>query len=138
MIVLRLAKLVAMALAEHDLTEHQYRVLSFAAAGDADMTEMCTRLVMKPPNLSTLIDGLVARRLVERRRRHDDRRRVDLLLTSKGKRLVERATREAEDSLAGLAVLGEGTPDARMAGLDLWSTTIDEAARLLHSDRAGG
>ena len=133
MIVLRLGKLIAMALAQHDLTENQYRALGFIDEGDPDLTEMSVRLVMKKPNLTTLIDGLVARGVVERRRRADDRRRVDLTLTKRGRALLEAASDEAERALASLAQLGDGDPQARLEAISTWGSTVEEAAALLRS-----
>lgn len=132
--MLRLAKLVAMALADHDLTDTQFRVLSFAIEGDVDMGEMCVRLVMKPPNLTAVIDGLVSRGLVERHRRPDDRRRVRLQATEAGRDLVRRATEDAERALTGLATLGTGTPSGRLDGLDAWSSAVETAAAMLRGD----
>ena len=131
MIVLRLGKLIAMALARHDLTENQFRALAFIHEGDPDLAEMSVRLVTKRSNLTTLIDGLEARGLVERRRRDDDRRRVELTLTRAGLTLFRRASEEADRALVGLARLGDGDPVERMDGLGRWATTVDEAATIL-------
>jgi DNA-binding MarR family transcriptional regulator len=138
MIVLRLAKLIAMVLAEYDLTENQYRVLAFIEDGDPDLGEMSERLVMKAPNVTSLIDGLVDRGLVERTRRTDDRRRVRLLLTRAGARALDGATSEAERALAGLAELGAGSAARRLRGIESWSPSVEEAARLLRASRDRG
>jgi len=135
MIVLRLAKLIAMALVEYDLTENQYRVLAFIEDGDPDLSEMSERLVMKPPNVTSLIDGLVDRDLVERTRRTDDRRRVRLRLTKAGARALEGATREAERALSGLAQLGAGSAVRRLRGIESWAPSVEEAASLLRASR---
>lgn len=133
MIVLRLGKLIAMALARHDLTENQFRALGFIDEGDPDLTEMSTRLVTKRPNLTTLIDGLVARGLVERRRSELDRRRVDLTLTEAGQALFVAATNEADAALAAMARLADGDPRARLDALSTWGDVVEEGAALLRT-----
>jgi DNA-binding MarR family transcriptional regulator len=133
MIVLRLGKPIAMALARHDLTENQYRALGFIDEGDPDLTEMGTRLVVKRPNLTTLIDGLVARGLVERHRRELDRRRVDLTLTAAGKALFVAATDEADAALAAMARLAGGDPGRRLDALSAWGDVVEEGAALLRT-----
>lgn len=136
MIVLRLGKLIAMALARLDLTENQFRALGFIDEGDPDLTEMSTRLVMKKPNLTTLIDGLVARGLVERRRSELDRRRVDLTLTESGEALYAAATGEADAALAAMARLGEGDPQERLDALSTWGEVVEAGAALLRTVRS--
>jgi DNA-binding MarR family transcriptional regulator len=96
---------------------------------------MAVRLVMKRPNLTTLIDGLVVRRLVERRRPPPDRRRVDLVLTARGRKLLAAATASSERALTSLAELGGGDPRARVDALSIWGPAVEEAAALLRSTR---
>lgn len=136
MIVLRLAKLIDMALAEHGLTENQYRALGFIEEGQADLTEMGFRLVMKKPNVATLLDGLVERGLVAKRSRADDRRRLDLAVTQRGKAVFRAASAAAELALTGLAAYGDGDPEQRLEGISLWASTVEEAAARLRSARA--
>lgn len=133
MVVLRLGKLIEMALASHDLTENQYRTLAFIRDGQADLSEMSIRLVMKRPNLTTLIGALEERGLIERRRHDHDRRRVQLTLTRDGSEVLRAASQEADRALAGLAELGEGDPQVRIDSLRAWATTIEAAAALLRS-----
>ncbi|MEZ5323344.1 MAG: MarR family transcriptional regulator [Microthrixaceae bacterium] len=133
LVVLRLGKLIAMALAGHDLTENQYRALAFIDEGDVDPAEMSVRLVMKRPNLTTLLDGLERRGLVERTRRTEDRRRIELRLTPSGSSLLDDATRSANDALTRLARLGAGPAHDRLAGLDTWAEAVEEAAAILRA-----
>ena len=136
MIVLRLAKLIDMALAEHGLTENQYRALGFIEEGKADLTEMGFRLVMKKPNVATLLDALVGRGLVAKRPRADDRRRLDLTVTERGRAVFRAASDAAELALTGLATYGDGDPHQRLEGISLWASTVEEAAARLRSARA--
>lgn len=129
MIVLRLGKRIEMVLAEHGLTPNQYRALGFIADGDPDLAEMSDRLVMKRPNLTALLQGLVDRGLVEKRRRDDDRRRVELVLSDAGRELFAAASKDADRALAALAALGGGDPERRLRALSSWGPTVEEAAR---------
>lgn len=136
MIVLRLAKLIDMALAEHGLTENQYRALGFIEEGEADLSEMGFRLVMKKPNVATMLDGLVKRGLVVKRARADDRRRLDLTVTEGGRAVFRAATDAAELALTGLATYGDGNPHQRLEAISLWASTVEEAAVRLRSARS--
>lgn len=133
MVVLRLAKLIEMALATHDLTANQFRALAFAQDGRADLREMSVRLVTKRPNLTKLIDGLETRGLVTRVRVPTDRRRVALSLTDDGRTVLGAASAEADRALAGLAELGTGDPQDRLDALGAWTSTVEEAASLLRA-----
>ena len=59
--MVRLAKVVELALDDLGLTVNQYRALTLVAAGAPSMREFAVRLAMQIPNVSTLIDGLVER-----------------------------------------------------------------------------
>jgi DNA-binding MarR family transcriptional regulator len=56
---------------------------------------------MKPPNMTTLIDGLVERGFVVRSRDADDRTRQVLALTADGRRVLRDAERRSDDAIAG-------------------------------------
>lgn len=129
MIVLRLGKRIEMVLAEHGLTPNQYRALGFIAEGDPNLAEMSDRLVMKRPNLTALLDGLVERGLIEKRRRSDDRRRVELVLSKAGAELFAAASEDAERALAMLASLDGRDPERRLRALSSWGPAVEEAAR---------
>ena len=79
-----LSKRVEVALAEVDLTLPQYRVLGILAEGSAAASGLADRLAVRRPSITALIDGLVARGLVDRRQEDTDRRRVALRLTDEG------------------------------------------------------
>ena len=81
----RLAKVAGTALAEADLTLPQYRVLVFLAAGDRPATQVAALLGVAPSTITSAVDGLTARGLVERRADPSDRRRVVLALTDRGR-----------------------------------------------------
>jgi DNA-binding MarR family transcriptional regulator len=129
--VVRLAKVVEIVLDTVGLTPNQYRMLTFVADGAPPMRELSIRLVMKPPNVTTLVDGLVARGLVRREPRADDRRRRTLSLTDEGRRLLALAESRCDDALEHLA--GRAGPGAKrrrelLAGLDAWGAPLDAVA----------
>jgi len=125
--VIRLAKVLEIVLADAELTVNQYRVLTFAESGAPSLREMSVRLAMRPPNVSVLVDGLVDRGLVERRRHADDRRRFDVLLTRRGARAIKEARSRCEAALVHLAA-SPAAPKDLLRGLDGWRAALDDAA----------
>lgn len=82
------------------LSVSQIRALGFLAAHpDVSLAEAADYLGVAPPSASKLIDGLVRRSLVTRRTASDDRRRLVLRLTIRGR------TRLAAAFTASRAVL---------------------------------
>jgi DNA-binding MarR family transcriptional regulator len=127
-IVVRLAKVVEIVLDSVGLTPNQYRVLTLIADGDPSMRELSVRLVMKPPNITTLIDGLVERNLVVRSRDADDRRRQVVALTARGRRVLRAAERQCDDALARLSRLDSRAGAHLVLALDGWLPALDQAA----------
>jgi len=117
-----LAKQVELALATVDLSLPQYRVLSLLDEGSAISSALAERLAVRPPSVTAVVDGLVARELVTRHQVDGDRRRISLVLTPAGRRLLALADAAADERLATLLDCLEG-PGARgraLNGLDLW------------------
>jgi DNA-binding MarR family transcriptional regulator len=135
-IVVRLAKVVELVLADLGLTENQYRALTLIDAGAPPLREFAVRLVMKPPNVSTLIDGLVSRGLVTRQRDPGDGRRVVLSLTADGRSLLATSEARAEGAMARVASFDVEREHALLAGLDDWQTALDEVAVDLRNNLA--
>jgi long-chain acyl-CoA synthetase len=125
----RLAKSAELALADADLSLPQYRVLIFLADHDAAAASaLATRLDVTRPTITALVDGLVARGLVERRGASGDRRRVEHHLTRAGERVLARA----DGAVAGRLTSIAGHLDADDAGaaasaLDQWADGLDRA-----------
>lgn len=84
----RLAKVAGTALVEADLTLPQYRVLVFLDAGERPATQVAALLGVAPSTITSAVDGLTARDLVERRADPADRRRVVLALTERGRAVL--------------------------------------------------
>lgn len=78
-------------LAEHGLTEQQWRVLRVLwEHNDVDAKELAERTLMLQPSISGVIDRLERDGLVERRKDRPDARRTGVRLTRRAKRLYER------------------------------------------------
>lgn len=88
-----------MALRGVELSLPQYRLLTYLAEGSAAAAALAERLIVSRPSVTTLVDGLVDRGMVERQPDPVDRRRVDHLLTSSGREALSRADAAIADML---------------------------------------
>lgn len=117
-------------MADVDLTLPQYRALAFLEAGTVAPSTLAGLLTVSRPTITALVDGLVARDLVERRADATDRRRVEHRLTPAGRAALATADAAAARRLEALLELVE--PDDRQAGragLDAWARALTEARR---------
>jgi long-chain acyl-CoA synthetase len=120
-----LAKRVEVALAEVDLTLPQYRVLGILVEGSAAASGLAGRLAVRPSSVTAIIDGLVARGLVDRKHEEDDRRRIALLLTEEGARTVAAADRSVDEYLASIAAsLPPEDEIMVLRSLELWGQAL--------------
>ncbi|MDO8683367.1 MAG: MarR family transcriptional regulator [Armatimonadota bacterium] len=112
------------ALKPQDLSVPQFRTLAFLSHTDgASLSEAAEHFGLTPPSMSRAIDWLVKRGLVTRESSNEDRRRVTLGLTDKGREVFSSAKRAA---LARFAEsLSRLTPSEQ--------STVIEAMRLLQS-----
>jgi DNA-binding MarR family transcriptional regulator len=79
----------------------QFRVLTYLNRTDgASLSAVADRVGLSLPAMSRLIDGLVARDLVQREESAEDRRRVTLRLTTLGRELVRTSRAGAQARLA--------------------------------------
>jgi len=109
----RLAKHVEKALAPSDLSLPQYRVLVLLGDGSAVASALASKLAVSPPSVTAIVDGLVARGLVNRRSDGGDRRRV---------------THAADTNRRLEAIAGHLAPRDReraIEGLRLWPEAMD-------------
>jgi homoprotocatechuate degradation regulator HpaR len=85
-------------LAEHELTEQQWRVLRALIAADAplEVGELAEHTNLLAPSLSRILSNLERRRFVSRNTVAHDQRRAKIALTGAGKRLVQRVAPESE------------------------------------------
>ena len=110
-----------MALGPLDLSLPQYRVLALLGEGSTASSVLARRLAVSPPSVTAVVDGLVGRGLVEREADPEDRRRLTLLLTRDGAKLLTAADAAAEARLDEIT----GYFDAPPTGLDLWNLALD-------------
>ncbi len=85
-------KLFRPMLADHDLSEQQWRVLRALAATDQalEVGELAERTFLLAPSLSRILANLEGRRLVVRRTARHDQRRSLIELSRAGRTLVDR------------------------------------------------
>jgi long-chain acyl-CoA synthetase len=128
-----LSKRVEVALAKMDLTLPQYRVLGILAEGSAAASGLADRLAVRPPSITAVIDGLVARGLVDRKQEDSDRRRIALRLTDEGVRIVAEADRSVDEYIASIATCLPGKDEIMvLRSLELWG----QALSTFHQNRA--
>lgn len=124
----RLAKVSGSALVDADLTLPQYRVLVFLAAGGRPATDVAALLGVTPSTVTSVVDGLVARSLVERAADPADRRKVVLALTGAGQRAMEHGDRVVGDALDRLlARLDPNEAETALVGLELLNRAMEAA-----------
>jgi long-chain acyl-CoA synthetase len=114
-------------LSQVDLSLPQYRILMFLDEGTTVPSQLADHLAVSRPTITSVVDGLVARGLVERRHHDDDRRRVGHALTSAGRQLLELADRNVDARLKEIAshLEGEGQVEVALQGLDCWRHALE-------------
>lgn len=84
-----------------DLTVPQFRALLFINGHPAtSLSDVADHIGLTLPTLSKMVDGLVARNLVIRKPCPEDRRRIELTITSRGQVQLESARKGTQDRLA--------------------------------------
>ena len=120
-----LSKRVEFALAQMDLTLPQYRVLGILAEGSAAASGLAGRLAVRPSSVTAIIDGLVARGLVDRKHEEGDRRRIALRLTAEGARIVAEADISVDAYLSSIAAcLPDEDEVMVLRSLELWGQAL--------------
>src|SRR3712207_3347087 len=87
-------------LADVGLSLPQYRLLAFLSGGPERATALAGWLDVSPPSLTALVDGAVARQLVERVASAGDRRCVRHVITDGGGEALARADEAVAARLA--------------------------------------
>lgn len=136
----RLAKSAEVALSGVDLSLPQYRVLVFLSEHDAAAASaLAARLDVTRPTITAIVDGLVARGLVERRPAVDDRRRVEHHLTSTGDALLRAGDGAIVERLQAVAAhLGADERTAASDGLERWGEALSRARAAYWSEADAG
>ncbi len=135
----RLTKALELAVAEAGLSLPQYRLLAFLSGGPERARALAGWLDVSPPSLTALVDGAVARGLVERVAVQGDRRCVRHDMTADGERAL--ASGDAAVAAKLEEITSELTPaQARKAfeGLELLGRALDDRhKRHAHGERRG-
>jgi long-chain acyl-CoA synthetase len=113
-----------LALATVDLTLSQYRILIILGEGKEAASSLADKLAVSRPSITAVVDGLVARGLVERHADLGDRRRVSHDITAAGLDTLERADSAVDERLAEIAAAGAagdpGFAEQAFAELNTW------------------
>ena len=124
----RLAKVAGSALADAELTLPQYRVLVFLAPRGRPATHVAALLGVTPSTVTSVVDGLVTRGMVQRSTDESDRRRVVLSLTPVGERTVARGDEVVGAGLDRLlARLDPHEAESALVGLELLNRAMEAA-----------
>lgn len=117
-----LAKQVEIGLGTVDLSLPQYRILGLLDESSAASSHLAERLAVRPPTVTSVADGLVAKGLVERCAVAGDRRRVDHVLTAEGHRVLAEADMAVDTRLRGVtdAMDDPVATEAAFRGLAAW------------------
>jgi len=121
-----LAKQVEIGLATVDLSLPQYRVLGLLDESTAVSSDLANRLDVRPPTVTAVVDGLVARGLVERRAVEGDRRCVSHALTGDGRRVLVAGDAAVLERLQEIVASLDDGADRHLAleGLDAWRRAL--------------
>lgn len=122
----RLARQVAVALGDLDLSPSQYRLLLFLSEGNAAASAVAGRLAVSRPSVTALADGLEKRGLLQRKSDPADRRRVAHELTEAGREALAAADAAVAERIAGIAThLDEHQTNEAVGGLALWNEALN-------------
>lgn len=113
----RLSRLLEQTAQSSGLSSSQYRVLLFVARRPSRASELATRMDIRRPTLSSIVNGLERLGLVRRYRAQEDGRGVRLDLTDAGRAALEQVECDLEERLGGLITSAE--VDARRLSGDL-------------------
>lgn len=86
--------------ASDDLSVPQFRALARLSRGEATNKDVADWLGVSTPTITRMVDGLVARQLVERAASPGDRREIRLRLTAKGRAKFEKIRGSVRDKIA--------------------------------------
>jgi DNA-binding MarR family transcriptional regulator len=124
--VIALSRAIEIAVNETGLTSSQFRALSLVRAGVTSSSVLARFLAVRPPTVTTVMNGLVDDGLVARARSTDDRRRVDHELTAAGGRALDTANSAADAAMASLVEgLDADVQSRAVDALDLWRDALD-------------
>lgn len=126
----RLSRTVERVLARDQLSLAQFRILDRLAAGSSHGKNLADWLAVKPPSITTLVDGLVKRGLVERNEDDVDRRQVTHTLTVDGSELHQQVSERLGELLSRILAYSHDKDSARamVEALAAWDRALDVAS----------
>ncbi|GAA4557600.1 MarR family transcriptional regulator [Pseudonocardia xishanensis] len=125
----------SLAAVDEDVTLPQYRALVVLAQhGPRRPVDLAEALAVTPSTATRMCDRLVARELAVRERVAEDRREVRVLLSDRGRDLVDEVTRRRRTELAGL--LGALSAAQRSSVVQALRTFADAAGEVPEPDWA--
>jgi long-chain acyl-CoA synthetase len=138
--VVRLSRQVEITLTESQLSVAQFRLLDRLSGGSAVGHSLAEWLAVKPPSITALVDGLVARGLVERTVDPTDRRRVTHELTPEGRGLYDAVSDALSARLNQIVahLADERLERDTIAALARWNVALDRARDAKHAARQQG
>jgi DNA-binding MarR family transcriptional regulator len=124
--IIALGRAIEVAVNDTGLTSTQYRALTLVEAGVASSGVLATFLAVRPPTVTTVMNGLVDDGLVRRVRATDDRRKVGYELTRAGAQVLDRGNDAADHVLGALtADLSPADRSTAFEGIALWRGALD-------------
>jgi DNA-binding MarR family transcriptional regulator len=119
-------------LAQVDLSPTQYRMLILLSRGEAGSSALASYLAVSPPSVTSVVDVLVSRGLVDRVHDKGDRRRISLGLTEEGASLLALADQAADAIMADVAASSADVEmaDRLLATFELWGEALTERRRV--------
>jgi len=115
-------------LTEENLTFPQYYALSLLSKnGFWKMSDLKEKLFITGAGATGIADYLVKKGLAQRQRSNDDRRAVNIRITDKGAKIIERALRQRRDYLAsGLKKIEPDKKDLLIKGVEIFASVLEE------------
>ncbi len=123
--VARLARHLDRALEPFELSLSQFRVLGFLARGSSGSSSLAEHLSVRPPSVTSVVDGLVTRGLVTRVGDPSDRRRLTLELSEAGREVFLAADATIEARLSAIAAFLGNKATRAMEHLEQWHLALD-------------
>jgi long-chain acyl-CoA synthetase len=121
-----LSRRVETALGELDVSLPQYRVLMLLEGEPEGASVVADELAVTRPTVTAIIDGLVARGLVDRTSDPNDRRRVRLCLTPEGRAVLAKADGAVDTRMSAMLDTLDNAADRKSAvkGVESWRKAL--------------
>ncbi len=120
-----LARLLEITLGDVGLSLPQYRLLGYLSRGSSAASPAARELSTSRPSVTALVDGVVAKGLVERLPDPGDRRKITLAMTSTGFAVLAEADTVISARLQYVAsYLPDDGAEQALEGLGLWSQAL--------------